>query len=186
MVVLAVAVMACAVGNAGTAWIIGLCVAMVLVTALLARAVFTPLKAVQNGMYLLREQDFASRLRATGQADADKIVELYNTLIDSMRAERLKTLEQDRFLSLVVDASPLGIAICNYDGEIVQTNPAWDKMQSAELTKAIDAVADGEAATVRVADSLILRISRLWFMDKGFRRRFILVEKLTEEIAAAQ
>lgn len=186
MVVLAVAVMACAVGNAGTAWIIGLCVAMVLVTALLARAVYTPLKAVQNGMYLLREQDFASRLRATGQADADKIVELYNTLIASMRAERLKTLEQDRFLSLVVDASPLGIAICNYDGEIVQTNPAWDKMQSAELTKAIDAVADGETATVRVADSLIVRISRLWFMDKGFRRRFILVEKLTEEIAAAE
>lgn len=186
MAMITMAVIACVIGEAGTLWIAGLCVASLITTALLARAVHTPLKAAQNGMYLLREQDFASRLRPTGQADADRIVELYNTLIDSMRAERLKNLEQDRFLSQVVDVSPLGIAICDFDGRIVQTNRAWDRMQSPQLALAIDGVADGDTATVRVADSLIVRISRLWFMDKGFRRRFILVEKLTEEIAAAQ
>lgn len=186
MVVLTMAVMAAAVGEASIFWIIGLCVALLLVTALLTKAVYTPLKAAQNGIYLLREQDFASRLRPTGQADADKIVELYNALIDSMRAERLKNLEQERFLSLVADASPLGIAVCGFDGDIVRTNRAWDRMMTPQLDKAIRAVADGETATVRVTDSMIVRISRLWFMDKGFRRRFILVEKLTEEIAAAE
>ena len=186
MVVLTVAVMVCAVGEGGTLWIVGLCVALLLVTALLAQAVHSPLKAVQNGMYLLREQDFSSRLRPIGQADADMIVEVYNTLIDSMRAERLKNLEQNRFLSQVVDASPLGVAICDFDGRIVQTNRAWEKMQSPRLAKAIDSIADGTTGTVRVADSLIVRISRLWFMDKGFRRRFILVEKLTDEIVAAE
>lgn len=186
MVVLTVAVMVCAVGEGGTLWIVGLCVALLLVTALLAQAVHSPLKAVQNCMYLLREQDFSSRLRPIGQADADMIVEVYNTLIDSMRAERLKNLEQNRFLSQVVDASPLGVAICNFDGRIVQTNRAWDRMQSPRLAKAIDSIADGTTGTVRVADSLIVRISRLWFMDKGFRRRFILVEKLTDEIVAAE
>ena len=186
MVVITVAMIACAVGEAGTLWIAGLCVASLITTALLARAVHTPLKAVQNGMYLLREQDFSSRLRPTGQADADRIVKLYNTLIDSMRAERLKNLEQNRFLSQVVDASPLGVAICDFDGNIVQTNRAWDRMQSPRLSHAIAGVADGTTGTVRVADSLIVRISRLWFMDKGFRRRFILVEKLTDEIVAAE
>lgn len=186
MVVITVAMIACAVGEGGTLWIVGLCVALLLVTALLARAVHTPLKAVQNGMYLLREQDFSSRLRPIGQADADMVVEVYNSVIDSMRAERLKNLEQNRFLSQVVDVSPLGIAICDFDGRIVQTNRAWDRMQSATFSHAIDGVADGDTATVRVADSLIVRISRLWFMDKGFRRRFILVEKLTDEIVAAE
>lgn len=186
MVVLTVAVVVCAVGEGGTLWIVGLCVALLLVTALLAQAVHSPLKAVQNGMYLLREQDFSSRLRPIGQADADMVVEVYNSVIDSMRAERLKNLEQNRFLSQVVDVSPLGIAICDFDGRIVQTNRAWDRMQSATLSHAIDGVADGDTATVRVADSLIVRISRLWFMDKGFRRRFILVEKLTDEIVAAE
>lgn len=186
MVVLTVAVVVCAVGEAGTVWIVGLCVALLLVTALLAQAVHSPLKAVQNGMYLLREQDFSSRLRPIGQADADMVVEVYNSVIDSMRAERLKNLEQNRFLSQVVDASPLGVAICDFDGRIVQTNRAWDRMQSPRLAKAIDSIADGTTGTVRVADSLIVRISRLWFMDKGFRRRFILVEKLTDEIVAAE
>ena len=186
MVVLTVAVVVCAVGEGGTLWIVGLCVALLLVTALLARAVHTPLKAVQHGMYLLREQDFSSRLRPIGQADADMVVEVYNSVIDSMRAERLKNLEQNRFLSQVVDASPLGVAICDFDGRIVQTNCAWEKMQSPRLAKAIDSISDGTTGTVRVADSLIVRISRLWFMDKGFRRRFILVEKLTDEIVAAE
>lgn len=186
MVVLTVAVVVCAVGEAGTLWIAGLCVASLITTALLARAVHTPLKAVQNGMYLLREQDFSSRLRPIGQADADMVVEVYNSVIDSMRAERLKNLEQNRFLSQVVDASPLGVAICDFDGRIVQTNRAWEKMQSPRLAKAIDSISDGTTGTVRVADSLIVRISRLWFMDKGFRRRFILVEKLTDEIVAAE
>lgn len=186
MVVLTVAVVVCAVGEVGTLWIIGLCVASLITTALLARAVHTPLKAVQNGMYLLREQDFSSRLRPIGQADADMVVEVYNSVIDSMRAERLKNLEQNRFLSQVVDASPLGVAICDFDGRIVQTNRAWEKMQSPRLAKAIDSISDGTTGTVRVADSLIVRISRLWFMDKGFRRRFILVEKLTDEIVAAE
>lgn len=186
MVVLTVAVVVCAVGEGGTLWIVGLCVALLLVTALLAQAVHSPLKAVQNGMYLLREQDFSSRLRPIGQADADMVVEVYNSVIDSMRAERLKNLEQNRFLSQVVDASPLGVAICDFDGRIVQNNRAWEKMQSPRLTKAIDSISDGTTGTVRVADSLIVRISRLWFMDKGFRRRFILVEKLTDEIVAAE
>lgn len=186
MAILIIAVMVCAVGEGGTLWIVGLCVALLLVTALLAQAVHSPLKAVQNGMYLLREQDFSSRLRPIGQADADMVVEVYNSVIDSMRAERLKNLEQNRFLSQVVDASPLGVAICDFDGRIVQTNRAWEKMQSPRLAKAIDSIADGTTGTVRVADSLIVRISRLWFMDKGFRRRFILVEKLTDEIVAAE
>lgn len=167
-------------------WIAGLCMAALVVSILLIFSVIIPLRAVQNGMYLLREQDFSSRLRPIGQADADKVVELYNTLIDSMKAERLKNLEQNRFLQLVVDASPLGIAVCDFNGAIVQTNRAWTLMQSPALSTAIDELADGETATVRLADALIVRISKLWFMDAGFRRRFILVERLTEEIASAE
>ena len=159
---------------------------MLLLIVLLYRAVSIPLRVVENGMYLLQDQDFGSRLRTTGQPDADRVVTLYNSLIDSMKTERLKNLEQNRFLSLVVDASPLGIAICDFDGNVTETNRAWHAMQSPALAKAIESVADGESQTVRLADALIVRISRLWFMDTGFKRRFIIVERLTEEIAAAE
>lgn len=163
-----------------------LCIAIFIVLILLYRCVAIPLQATRNGMYLLREQDFSSRLRPTGQPDADIIVDLYNTLISSMKAERLKNLEQNRFLTLVIEASPLGIAICDFDGKIIETNRAWQVMLTPDLEKAIDETEIGVTRTVRLADALIFRISRLWFMDSGFRRYFILVERLTDEIAAAE
>mgnify|MGYP000840724214 FL=1 len=186
LAVLIVATGIAAIKGLSWQWIAGGCALMLAALTLLIHSVAKPLNAVQNGLYLLRDQDFSSRLRITGQPDADKIVELYNTLIESMKAERLKNLEQNRFLSLVVDASPLGIAVCDFDGNIVETNRAWNAMQSPALSQAIAGVANGETQTVRLADALIVRISRLWFMDLGFRRNFILVERLTDEIAAAE
>lgn len=184
--VMVIAMAVCVVYGVEWQWIAGACVLTLLLLTLQVRAVLKPLHAVENGMYLLKDQDFSSRLRRTGQPDADRVVALYNRLIESMKAERLKSQEQNRFLSLVVNASPLGIAVCDFDGNITETNRAWNAMQSPVLTKAIEVLADGDSQTVRLADALIVRISKLWFMDSGFRRRFILVEKLTDEIAAAE
>lgn len=184
--VMVIAMAVCVVYGVEWQWIAGACVLTLLLLTLQVRAVLKPLHAVENGMYLLKDQDFSSRLRRTGQPDADKVVALYNRLIESMKAERLKSQEQNRFLNLVVNASPLGIAVCDFDGNITETNRAWNAMQSPALTKAIDALTDGDSQTVRLADALIVRISKLWFMDSGFRRRFILVEKLTDEISAAE
>ena len=131
--------------DVGKLWTVGLCGLMVVLVLLLYRSVAIPMKAVRNGLNLLREQDFSSRLRMTGQPDADNIVELYNTLMASMKAERLKNLEQNRFLSLVVEASPLGIAVCDFNGAVVRTNSAWDRMSSPELAKAVESVADGDS-----------------------------------------
>lgn len=167
-------------------WTVGLTILLLFSLLLLYRSVHIPLQAVENGIWLLREQDFSSHLSRTGQTDADKVVELYNSLMDSMKRERLKNLEQHSFLSQLIEASPMGIAVCDFDRQIVQTNRAWQFMQSDALQKALATVKEGEIQTVRLEDALIVRISRLWFMDSGFRRQFILVEKLTEEIFEAE
>lgn len=181
-----IATAALAVAHVSWLWIAAVCAITLVLLVLAYRAVLVPLQSVENGMYLLRSQDFSSRLRKTGQHDADRIVDLFNTLMATMKAERLKNLEQDRFLNLVVEASPMGIAVCNFDGGIVQTNKAWRDMYTPALADAIDAVPAGETQTVRLAHAMIVRISRLWFMDCGFRRNFILVERLTDEIAEAE
>lgn len=153
---------------------------------LLWRSMVKPLRAVESGVYLLREQDFGSRLRLTGQADADRVVELFNRLMDSMKSERLKLVEQERFLGLLVDVSPMGVAVCDYDGNIVESNRAWRSMCTPELELAVAGTAEGESRTVRIASSQIVKISRLWFMDSGFKRQFILAERLTDEIVDAE
>lgn len=186
LVAVAATTVVVAFSDVGKVWIAGLCGLMVVLVLLLYRSVAIPMKAVRNGLNLLREQDFSSRLRLTGQPDADNIVELYNTLMASMKAERLKNLEQNRFLSLVVEASPLGIAVCDFNGAVVRTNSAWERMSSPELAKAVESVADGDSQVMRLPGASIVRISKLWFMDSGFRRRFVIVERITEEITAAE
>lgn len=157
-----------------------------LLTLLLWRSVHRPLEAVSNGIYLLREQDFSSRLRATGQHDADKVVALFNRLMDAMKAERLKQQEQTHLLSLLIEASPMGIAICDFDGKIVSANKAYHRLVDPALEVQLHTMADDEVRTIRTDSSQVCRCSRLWFMDSGFRRRFYLVELMTDEIMKAE
>lgn len=149
--------------------------AAVILTWLLYRSVRRPLDAVSNGMYLLNEQDFSSRLRRTGQRDADRVVRLFNSLMDAMKAERLKLQEQTRLLTLLSDASPMGIAICDFDGHIVSRNPAYERLVTSAVERRLLEMADEEVITLTDESSQLLRCSRLWFMDTGFRRPFMLV-----------
>ncbi len=150
------------------------------------RVIALYMRIIGNGMDLLKSQDFASRLRRVGQRDADRVVDLYNSLIGSMKAERLRNREQDRFLGKLVEASPTGIAICDLDGRIERTNEAFRRLSSPELLEAIGRLGEEEQMTVRPSGTQVLRCSRLYFMDRGFRRPFFLVERLTDEIVRAE
>ncbi len=167
-------------------WIVVAAIAVIVTFVLAYNAVSKPLHTVQNGIYLLREQDFSSRLREVGQADADKVVHLFNDLMGTMKAERLKNLEQNDFLQKVIQASPMGIAICNFDAEIIETNPAFEAMSSSELRTMLCTLADGESRVLRAGQSQILRCTRSYFMERGFKRPFYLVERLTDEILKAE
>ncbi len=162
--------------------------AAVLLLAILLgyRSAAKPLRAVENGIYLLKAQDFGSRLRKTGQADADHVIELFNRLMDSLKKERLKNLEQDCFLAQLLQVSPMGIAICDFDGNIVQTNPAFDKIISPDFLAELQNLKSGQTEVVRQGSSQIFRCSRLSFMDSGFHRPFFIVERITEEISHAE
>lgn len=182
MAVMAVAVI---VGVAQK-WILTIAGVAVVVTVLLYISVSKPLAAVHNGIYLLREQDFTSRLRKVGQSDADKVVDLFNSLMATMKSERLKMLEQNNFLSLISEASPMGIAICDFDGNVMSSNKSYRQMLSPELEREINSLKEGETRIVRVDALQIYRCSRLWFMDSGFRRQFLLTERMTDEILQAE
>lgn len=101
------------------------------------RSIALQLRAIRTGTDLLRSQDFASRLRHVGQKEADSMVDLYNTLISRMKDERLRTEEQNNFLIKLVEASPMGIAICDFDGNIESNNNAFTSMRSPELMDAL-------------------------------------------------
>ena len=160
--------------------------ALILCLIFLYIAVVRPMKTIANGMDLLRGQDFSSRLSKVGQPDADRLVEMFNTMMEQLKQERLRQHEQNAFLSLLIEASPMGILIYDFDGNLTMMNPAAERIVHGELAEAIKTVKPGERVTVRLGDNSIFRVSRLWFMEMGFRRPFVLIESLTDEVRRAE
>lgn len=161
-----------------------------------------PLQIIGNGMDLLKEQDFSSRLGKVGQREADRIVEVFNKMMEQLKNERLHLREQNHFLDLLVNASPMGVIILNLDEEVLTVNPAACKMLGGESTgefagrsfQSIDSplaaelanVPLYEAQTVRLNDANVYKCTHSSFIDRGFRHRFYLVETLTEEVFKAE
>lgn len=153
---------------------------------LLYHHVIRPILAVRTGVSLLDEQDFSCRLANVGQRDADNIAATFNRMIDTLRAERCRVLEQNHFLELLIDASPAGIIILNLDGSVRSANAAAREILDNRLKDAIDALPLHHTRTVRLGDTRIYRCSRLSFIDNGFQRQFIMIESLTQEIMVAE
>lgn len=163
-----------------------LVVAAAFFLVLLWRATAKPVSAISAGMDLLRSQDFASRLRPVGQKDADEVVETFNALMATMKAERLRTEEQQAFLAKLVEASPMGVAVCNLEGAIISENPSFTALTADISRGELFSLADGEQRVLRPGAGQVLRVTRMHFMDRGFRRTFFLAERLTDEILRAE
>ncbi|HRF92386.1 MAG TPA: ATP-binding protein, partial [Bacteroides graminisolvens] len=154
-----------------------------------------------NGMELLREQDFSSRLSSVGQHEADKVVNVFNRMMDQLKNERLRLREQNHFLDLLINASPMGVVILSLDEELTQINPMAARFMGVlpeevigkKLTE-VDSVLSVELSkiprqgtvTVRLNDSSIYKCTHSSFIDRGFHHPFFLIEVLTDEVIKAE
>lgn len=164
--------------------------------------VVKPLHSIASGMDLLREQDFSSRLAPVGQAEADRIVEMFNRMMDQLKNERLRLREQNHFLDLLINVSPMGVIILTFDEQISMLNTAALRFlgyTSAEelmgkrleeldtpLVEEVSRLPKDTTDTIRLSDAKIYRCSRLSFVDRGFAHPFVLIESLTAEVVKAE
>ncbi|MCI1779959.1 MAG: ATP-binding protein [Bacteroidales bacterium] len=86
--------------------------------------VINPFRSINNGMDLLREQDFGSHLIKVNQMEADNMVEIFNRMMSQLKDERLKLREQNNFLDLLIKATPMGVIILDFDEHITMLNDA--------------------------------------------------------------
>ena len=165
------------------------------------RKIVKPLNSIGSGMELLREQDFSSRLSPVGQYEADRIVNVFNRMMEQLKNERLRLREQNNFLDLLIKASPMGVILTTLDEDLSELNPMAQKMlgvrQEDVLGKTMNEidsplaaelanVPKGETATVRLNDSNIYRCTHSSFIDRGFQHPFFLIESLTDEVMKAE
>ena len=167
----------------------------------LARRLFSALGDATAGTQLIRDGEFTSRLRPVGQPEVDRLIDVYNQMVDSLRDERTRLQEQQHFLADVLRVSPAGILVLDFDRRVVSINPAAERLLGpptsvlhgarlddveAPLARALADLPAGETTIVSTNSMRRLRCHHGTFLDRGFRRSFLLVEELTEELRHAE
>lgn len=146
-----------------------------------------PYDTLVSGMELVKDLDLTTRLAPSGQHETDIIVRTFNELLNRLRSEHLSLEEQYSFLSLLIEASPMGIIQCNLEGNVTSMNPAARQMMSPAIEEAMRSLTLGESTNVRLAGGpQLYRISHLSFPDRGYQHPFFLIESHTEEIHRAE
>ena len=130
------------------------------------RKIVKPLNTIGSGMELLREQDFSSRLSRVGQYEADRIVNIFNRMMEQLKNERLRLREQNHFLDLMIKASPMGVIITSLDDELSELNPMALKMLGVRFEdvqgkkmKDVDSPLAGELASLPRGETVTVRLN---------------------------
>lgn len=180
----------------------GLILGTVVYLVIFYRKTVRPLQTISNGMDLLREQDFSSKLREVGQYEADRVVAIFNRMMAQLKNERLQLREQNEFLDLLITASPMGVIVLNYDHQITDLNPAAVKLLEVKNAdgvrgKTISEIKESvpidlseipmyETRSISLSNGTIYKCTLESFIDRGFPRPFYLIESLTDEVRRAE
>lgn len=155
----------------------------------LYRQMIHPLKMLMEGIQAIKDKDFTVKLISTGKFEMDQLIEVYNRMIEELREERTLQEEQHYFLEKLIQTSPTGILILDYDNLVQQINPKAKEILDqapSNLLSQIQAMPTGTSKTIRIGGIHTFKLQKSHFMDRGFPRHFIMLEELTTEILAAE
>lgn len=174
----------------------------ILLFVLLYNRLIKPYQIILDGMELLKEQDFSSRLRAIGNTEANKLVEIFNKMMGQLKEERLKVRERNQFLDLLIQASPQGVVILDFDDRVSNINPAGIRLLNIKkqddvfgkkldesginIGKSLAKLLPNDDVILRSSGITAYRCTRSSFIDQGFSHPFILIEELTHELLQAE
>jgi two-component system nitrogen regulation sensor histidine kinase NtrY len=150
---------------------------------------------------LVHDEAFTSRFLPVGEPDLDELIALYNRMVDRLREERVRLAEQHQFFAQVLAASPSGIVVLGFDGEITALNQSASRAMTVPPERALGrkpavlgtplgaslaSLRPGESRVVGVDGAARFRLQCGGFLDRGFARQFYVIEELTGELRQAE
>lgn len=168
-----------------------------IVGASLVRSLLEPARLLRSAVELIAASEFGTRFRETGRPELDSLIRVYNRMTDQLRVARIHSEEQEHFLQRIIEATPTGILTLDLEGQISQLNPSAEALlgrrrdevlgrRLAELggpfADSLASLAEGEARIVPLHGRRRVKCRALHFLDRGFARRFLLLDELTEEL----
>ena len=163
----------------------------------LYKSFIRPINLISAGIESLKDKDFSMKFLPVGQTEMDQLVSVYNEMIETMREERIRQEEQHFFLQRLIEASPTGIIVLDYDDCISTMNPAAESLLKANISDTIglrldqivhpliidlQALTEGQKRTISRNGLEMYACQKSFFLDRGFSKQFILIEELSEEI----
>lgn len=160
-----------------------------------------PLNLLMTGVEAIKDRDFNVKFLKTGKYEMDRLIEIYNQMIDQLRTERTRQEEQHFFLEKLIHTSPTGILMMDFDENITAINPKAQAMLGLTadavlhrplasiqhpVLQALSQLKTGESRTINFNGLETYKCQKAHFMDRGFPRYFIMLEELTTEILAAE
>lgn len=176
----------------------GVAILAIILFIILYYRLIKPYQIIADGMELLKEQDFSTRLRLISDSEANKLISIFNKMMDQLKDERLQVREKNHFLDLLIQASPQGVIILDFDDHISEINPSGlrlldinniNEVKGKKLSDSgisigsqLEMLKASEDVVIRSSGITMYRCMRSSFIDRGFSHPFILIEELTHEL----
>jgi nitrogen fixation/metabolism regulation signal transduction histidine kinase len=169
----------------------------VIISIYLYKSFIRPLNLISAGIESLKDKDFNTKFVKVGQGEMDDLIDVYNRMIDELRTERVKIKEQHYFLNKLIDASPSGIIVLDFEDRVSHLNPSALSLLnsggkeivgkrlteiSGILPRKLSDLQEGESAILNIDGLHSYKCRKSHFLDRGFQHHFIMIEELTEEI----
>ncbi len=165
----------------------------------LLNTILQPFRLIKSGRDTMLEEDFTIKFNETGTRELDDLIVVYNNMIDRLRKEKTRTEEQSYFLEDLIENSPLGMLIMDYERTIVIANRKVkgfleeDELLGLKLNEIQNGLAQ-EIATLKVFEEKVITVDGLkkykckmhQLVHKGFARQFVMIEELTGELLEAE
>lgn len=153
-------------------------------------------KLISSSVENINNEDLSIQFKKTGHKEFDKLISVYNHMIQQLRAERISTGEMNHLLANIIENSPSGIVLFDYDNKVKAVNPAAEALLELneekltgkgkeDLSVNLSELLFYESAEWKVIQQGVNNIFRVYggkFIDRGFETRFVLFENFAAEV----
>jgi len=161
----------------------------IIISINLYQQLIQPLIHLKDGINAIKDRDFNVKFLPTGKPEMDELIGVYNQMMDALREERTKQQEQHFFLEKLIQTSPTGIVILDYDQQVKQVNPKAAEILGENLAyymEQIKLLPPGESTTMKIGGTRTYKFQKSNFIDRGFPRVFLMIEEVTAELFEAE
>jgi nitrogen fixation/metabolism regulation signal transduction histidine kinase len=166
---------------------------------MLVNRAMLPMVFIESSQQLLAEKDLSIRFPSNGDKQLDALVSSYNNMLEHLQQEQLQLGEQRGFFDRLLQATPIGIVIFDFDFKVSNINAAAAGMLAITEVKAkgqliaqLDSLLANaivkqqhESSIINLVDGRRFRVQSSQFYDRGFKRNFMQLTELTEELHAS-